>query len=122
MGSRSAALPTTSTRLSASILCRPARISGEAATIKTRITQRLHPFRRSNLPAAPSRDGLASNRHEEICNEAGASLDHRSPSQGLQPMQTFALHLLQTCLQPSVRLARPDCHARLQTRPTLALR
>src|SRR2546430_16886821 len=100
MDLKSAALPTMSTRLSASILCRPARNSGEAATIKTRITQRLHPFRRSNLPAAPPRDGLARNRHERIRDAAGANLDHPSPSQGLPPIEIFVLLFPAKCLQP----------------------
>src|SRR5438105_12736323 len=78
MDSRSAALPTMSTWLSASIPCRPARISGEAATIKTRITQRLHPLRHSKLPAVQSHDGLVNSRHEGIRNAAGEGPLHLS--------------------------------------------
>src|SRR5258708_34162987 len=79
MDSRSAALPAMSTRVSVSTLCRPARISGEAATIKTRITRLFGPFRRSEFPAARSHAVLVSSRRGGIRDAAGEYLLHLSP-------------------------------------------
>src|SRR5882724_1901899 len=99
------------------MLCRPARISGEAATIKTRITRRFGPFRGSNLPAVPSHAGLVSSRHEEIRNAADASLVHLWRSLDLRWIENTFPPCPAKCLRPSARLARLDCPARLPAKP-----
>src|SRR6266436_7385460 len=117
MDSRSAVLPTMSKRRSANMLCSPARISGDVATMKTRITRRCGPFRCAELPAARSRAGRASNRREEIRNATGEGLVHRWPSQDRQWIENVFPLCPAKCAQPSAKLARLDFPARLPAKP-----
>ncbi len=89
--SKLATLPTTSTFLVLMTLCSPVRVSGEGATMNTRITLPRNPSTIAGHPVEQSRDGRASNLRAEIRAARGGGCFLGEFLRGQRAMRMFRL-------------------------------